>query len=129
MIGKTRCLRCFGGADPSELGLEYDYSGKAWMNTAIFFRLLERFDSYIARIPNRKVLLSIDDCTAHGSTTNLSELLHVHVEFLTKNTTSILQPLDLGVIACVKKRYKQLTVQRAVEMMYAGHMGNLYNVD
>ena len=43
MIGKARRPRCFGDPDPSELGLEYDYGGKAWMNTAIFFRYLERF--------------------------------------------------------------------------------------
>ena len=128
MIGKACRPCCFGGADPSELGLEYDYAGKAWINTTIFFRLLKRFDSNITHTPNRKVSLFIDNCTARGSTTNLPELPHVRVELLPKNTTSILQPLDQRVIACVKQRYKQLTVQRAVDMIDAGHTENLYKI-
>ena len=104
MIGKVRRLRCFGSADPSELGLEYDYRGKPWMNTAIFFWRSERLDRNIARTPDLTVLMFIYYCTAQESTTNLPDLRHVRVVFLPKNRTSILQPLDLGVIACIKKR-------------------------
>ena len=104
MIGKARRLRCLGGVDSSELGLKYDYGGEAWMNTAIFFRRLERFDGNTARTPDSAVLLFINYFTAHESTTNLAELRHVRVEFLPKNTTSTLQPLGFGIFACVKKR-------------------------
>ena len=71
------------------------------MNTAMLFRRLERFYSNIRRKPDRTVLLFIEYCTAHESTTNLPDLRHVRIEFLPKNASSILQPLDLGVIACV----------------------------
>ena len=43
--------------------------------------------------------------------------------------TPIHQPLDLVLIECAKKRYKQLTVQRAIYMMDAEHSENMYNID
>jgi len=92
MIGRARRPRCFDGLDPTDIGIEdYDYGGKAWMNTAIFFRWLERFDSSIARTPGRKVLLFIDNCSGHGTRTNLPELNHVTIYFLPKNTTSTIR--------------------------------------
>ena len=51
-----------------------------------------------------KVILTLDNCSAHPP---FLEDLHpkVRVVFLPPNTTSLLQPLDQEIIACVKAKY------------------------
>ena len=49
--------------------------------------------------------------------------------FLPKRTTSVLQILDLGVIASLKKRYQQKLSQRAVELIENNHFSSIYRVD
>ena len=48
--------------------------------------------------------LLIDNASCRGQTDNLPYLRYVRVHFLPKGTTSVLQPLDQGLIACMKKR-------------------------
>ena len=73
----------------------------------LFHGWLQRLDQYIGRTPGRKILLLLDDCSAHGKKESLPELQNVHVEFLPPNTTSKVQPLDAGIIAWVKKMYRR----------------------
>jgi hypothetical protein len=55
--------------------------------------------------PARKVLLILDNAGCHNL--NGIELKNVKLKFLPPNTTSKLQPLDAGVIACFKRKYRQ----------------------
>ena len=111
MIGKSNRPRCFNGASAADLGLDYENGAKAWMTTPIFVRWLHRFDAMISQTRGRKALLFIDNCSAHGTAITLPLLQNTCVEFLPKNTTSILQPLDLGVIRSLKARYKALMIR------------------
>ncbi len=79
--------------------------------------------------PGRKVLLFIDNASAHETIENLPTLKHIHIEFLSKRKTLLLQPLDLEVIACLKSRYKRKVVQRAVDLIEDRHSEILYRVD
>ena len=60
--------------------------------------------------PERPVLLVWDNCSAH----NVPEYPapHVRVIFLPPNCTALLQPLDQGVIAAVKRSYRREVLQR-----------------
>lgn len=129
MIGKARQPRCFGGATGAQLGFDYDNGGKAWMTIAIFHRWFQRFDSYIARTPGREVILFIDNASSRGNSDNRPQLRHVRIVFLPKNTTSILQPMDQGVIASMKVPYKKKVVKRAVDLTESGVTENLYRID
>lgn len=71
-------------------------------------------NTYIGQTPKRRALLFIDNASTHGTPTLQDILLHTRVEFFPKNTTPLLQPLDLGVMSCVKRRYKHRIAQRAV---------------
>lgn len=129
MIETAMHPRCFGELTPNEHGLDYDFREKAWMNTPIFFRWLELFNASMARKPGRRVLLFVDNASVHGKKNSLPRFEHVRVVFLPKNTTSILQPLDLGVIACVKMRYKNRILNRAVDLIEGGYDGDPYRID
>ena len=56
----------------------------------------------------RKVALIIDNCPAHPIIENLSRLKLV---FLPPNTTSVTQPMNQGVIRCLKAHYKKRLVK------------------
>ena len=127
VIGHAKKPRCFHGQEGWELGFDYHKAKRAWMNRTIFFRWLFRFDSYIGRIPGRRAILILDNCSAHGTVEYLPDLLNVHVLFLPKNTTALLQPLDSGVIASLKKRFKKQQTQRAIDLIELGHTQKLYD--
>lgn len=58
---------------------------------------------------NRKILMFIDNCTAHNDVPKLS---YVKIEFFPANTTSKLQPLDQGIIKNFKTFYRKEIVQK-----------------
>ena len=76
-----------------------------------------------------KVILLIDNASAHGSDDNLPLLQNILVRFLPKYTTSILQPMDLGVIACIKKCYQRRLLNRATDLSEASSLKNLCTVN
>ncbi|GBM46238.1 Tigger transposable element-derived protein 4 [Araneus ventricosus] len=59
----------------------------------------------------RKVLLTVDNCAAH---VEVSDLKAIRMEFLPPNITSILQPMDQGVINSFKRTYRRVLLQRVV---------------
>ena len=58
---------------------------------------------------NRRVLLFIDNCAAHNLT---AEQSNINIKFLPPNTTSVLQPMDQGVIRSFKTHYRRHLVNR-----------------
>lgn len=98
------------------------------MNQDQFFSSLGRFDYIIGREADRNYLLPIDNCPAHGNTYNFSFLCNVGVEFLSTNTTSKIQPLDAGIIACVTNRYRGELLFRIIENV-DWERKTIYNVD
>jgi len=47
---------------------------------------------------NRKILFFVDNCSAHPEI----ELSNIKLQFLPENTTSLIQPLDQGIIKSFK---------------------------
>jgi hypothetical protein len=87
------------------------------MMTEIFRDFLRALDASFGAI-GRKVLLFADNCAAHSL--DRSSLRNVKVVFYPPNCTSIIHPLDSGVIKCFKQVYREQLVQRAVCLMDAG---------
>ena len=77
-----------------DIPLKYTNSKKAWMNSEIWTEYLKKWDRKL-RNQNRKILLLIDNAPSHPI---VSGLTHICVEFLPKNTTSLIQPCDSGII-------------------------------
>jgi hypothetical protein len=67
---------------------------------------------------NRNIRLFVDNCAAHPKDTSL--LRNVKVIRYPANCTSVLQPLDLGVINCYKQLYRKFFMQTAACLMDAG---------
>lgn len=128
-IGKANKPRCFKKKSGAELGFDYYSNGRARMTTPLFFAWLLRFSSFITRTnPNRKVALLLDNCSPHGSKDSLPPLDNVEVYFLPPNTTSKIQPMDAGIIAAVKVKYRNVQYSHALDRADAD-VGKIYKVD
>lgn len=109
VIGKSARPRCFKGT--KRLPVKYVANSKAWMSRAIFTTWLEEFDSDMRR-QKRNVCLLLDNCTAHY--VPAVELTNVELRYFPPNATSVVQPLDQGIINSVKCAYKRRVVERVL---------------
>lgn len=100
VIGKSLNPRCFKG---SILPVEYTANKKAWMTSFIFEKWLLKWDKNLQQ-NNRKILLFIDNASAHSISANLN---NIKICFFLANTTAASQPMDQGVIQNFKVHYKK----------------------
>lgn len=73
------------------------------MTADIFESELRSWDKQLAR-ENRRILLLVDNCPAHP---HLLDLRNIKLEFFPPNFTSVLQPMDQGVIHSLKVHYRR----------------------
>lgn len=105
MIGKSRNPRCFKNVRTKPI--KYRSNTKAWMTANLFKEWLLDLNSTYQR-KKRKIILFIDNCQAHKSITAME---NVTVVFFPPNMTSVVQPMDQGVIKNLKHFYRCLVVQ------------------
>nr|XP_054932244.1 tigger transposable element-derived protein 4-like [Dermacentor andersoni] len=101
-VGKNGKPRCFKNAQlPPRDELIYCHNKKAWVTGAIFEDYVWQLDRKFAAT-DRNVLFIVDNCLAHG---DIPHLKAIRMVFNPLNTTSILQPMDQGVIHHTRKIY------------------------
>ena len=117
VVGKSKKPRAFVGLIiERDLPVIYYHSNKAWFNSAIFSNWFSNHFVPVVRIYQEEVLkispdevraiLILDNAPAHPSEDILSSKDgKIKVLFMPPNTTSILQPMDQGVISAVKRHY------------------------
>jgi len=128
VIGKHKAPRAFRAAgvkDVDALGIRWRWNKKAWMTTEIMVDWLRWFDKQMS---GRQVLLLMDNFSAHLAAINELELMpkglgleNTEVVFLPPNTTSRLQPLDQGIIASFKARYRRSWIRFMLEQHELGY--------
>lgn len=111
VIGKSRNPRCFKNV--KSLPVDYTANKKAWMTSTIFEEEIRKWNNKLRR-SNRKILLVVDNCPAHPELPNLTNITLV---FLPPNATSILQPMDQGIIRSFKNYYRRLLVLQLIDRM------------
>ncbi|KAI5151993.1 hypothetical protein ENBRE01_2487 [Enteropsectra breve] len=84
------------------------------MTSLIFTKELVRLDSEL-RNKNRNIILLIDNCAAHPDIN--SSLTNIKLVFFPPNVTSILQPLDQGVIRNFKHHYRKLLITKMLQAL------------
>jgi len=114
MIGKFKSPRCFHHLNMKTLPMCYNNSKNAWMTAAIF---KDWFDQeFVPSVRKNlrkhgleeKAVLLLDNCPAHPPADTLkSKDGKIIVYYLPKNTTSLCQPLDQGIIANFKANYRK----------------------
>jgi hypothetical protein len=84
------------------------------MMCEIFQEFLMSLDRGMAS-KSRKTLLFVDHCPAHPK--DVRNCKNVQVEFFAANTTSVLQPMDQGVIKALKHKFRRSFVLRLLQRL------------
>lgn len=102
VIGKALNPRCFKNVKHSSLPVKWAANKKAWMTSGLFEDWIKDIDSQMRR-KRRKIVMFLDNATSHAHL----KLSNITLKFFPANTTSKLQPLDLGIIRAFKARYRR----------------------
>lgn len=110
IIGKSKNPRSF--KDIKSLPVDYECNKKAWMTSDIYEKWLLKLDKmFVAQ--KRKILLFVDNCPAHPKTVQ-AKLKNIRLEYFPPNLTSILQPMDQGIIKNLKHYYRKRIVMKVL---------------
>lgn len=91
------------------------------MTGELFNQYLQWFDKHVAsKYGGAKVVLLLDNAPAHKKDITLR---HTRVEFLPPNVTSIVQPMDMGIIKTLKTLYRSKLLRKKLHL-YEAKDGN-----
>jgi hypothetical protein len=110
VIGKSKQQRCF--RITKLLPCTYHHNKTAWMTCEIFQDFLASLDRRMAP-RSRKILQFVDHCPAHPK--DVRNFKNVQVECFPANTTSVLQPMDQGIIKALKQKFCRSFVLRLLQ--------------
>lgn len=122
IIGKAKKPRCFKGKEMHNLPVNYFHQKGAWMDRTIFqtwfhncFVPQVRENLMLKGLPARAVLL-LDNAPSHPNERVLrSDDGMIFVKYLPPNVTALIQPMDQGVIAAMKKIYRGSLLQKLID--------------
>ena len=104
--------RCFRGFDQRVLPVKYYHQPKAGMTGEILDSFLSSFNLKM-KSQARSILLLLDNAGCHPVHLQ-GKYSNIKIVFLPPNTTSKLQPLDLGIICNFKTHYRRLLLQYVI---------------
>lgn len=106
LIGMALNQHPFKKNTGQELGFDYHEKKKLWMNTSLFKFRKSGLTITTTGPHGRRFLLMINNCSVQGKKETLPLLRHVRVNVIHTYTTSKMQPLDAGIFAWAKAKYK-----------------------
>nr|XP_012147246.1 PREDICTED: jerky protein homolog-like isoform X1 [Megachile rotundata] len=111
IIGKHKKPRVLRNLAPHLLPAKYTTQTSAWMSSAIFERWFK--EDFVPEVVNflrsqglpEKAILLIDNAKSRASMSTLT-VGGIRAIFFPTNVTSLIQPLDQGIIEAMNRRYK-----------------------
>ncbi|XP_028649015.2 jerky protein homolog-like [Erpetoichthys calabaricus] len=120
VIGKSAKPRCFKNMNMNSLPVFYRNQKKAWLDRALFKKWFDK--QFVPKVkafnkenglPPRALLL-IDNAPSHPEEMQLV-CDDIKAIFLPPNVTSILQPMDQGVLQALKQNYRKMLLHSLLE--------------
>lgn len=115
VIGKSARPRALKDISPKALPVYYKSQKSAWMDANLFTSWFkEEFVPSVTKFLKRnrlpiKAVLLMDNAPSHpGDGLHVGEII---VKFFPPNVTSIMQPMDQGVLENIKKNYRRLFLE------------------
>ncbi|XP_055904281.1 tigger transposable element-derived protein 6-like [Eupeodes corollae] len=106
-IGKSRNPRCF---NKNTIPVKYYANTKAWMTSNIWTMIMQDLDNTF-KAKKKKVLLIVDNASCHKLECDVN-LGNIKIDFFPPNATSVMQPLDQGIIHCFKAHYRRCITKK-----------------
>ena len=110
VIGKSKTPRCLQKKykmQVKDMSVDWYASKNAWMTGEIHHQIMTELNNEM-RLSNRHILYVCDNASSH----QVREYSHIKFLMLPPNATSIMQPLDQGIILSAKRRYKKKLAER-----------------
>lgn len=112
VIGKSKKPRAFKNINVTSLPVTYKNQRSAWMDSYIFKDWF--INDFVPKVTKHlkslklpvKAVLVLDNAPTHPENIECEEEPGIKCIFLPPHVTSIVQPMDQGVIECLKRRYK-----------------------
>jgi len=103
IIGKSKKPHCFKRFNIETLPVTYQWNKNSWMTLTIFQDWLKNLNTTMKTF-GRKILLLLDNAPIHPKDFEMS---NIELFYFPPNTTSLIQPLDQGIIKVFKDYYKK----------------------
>ena len=110
VIGKSKTPRCLQKKykmQVKDMAVDWYASKNAWMTCEIHHQIMSKLNNEM-RLSNHHILYACDNASSH----QVREYSHIKFLMLPPNATSIMQPLDQGIILSAKRRYKKKLAER-----------------
>ena len=110
VIGKSKTPRCLQKKykmQVKDMSVDWYASKNAWMTGKIHHQIMTKLNNEM-RLSNRHILYVCDNASSH----QVQEYSNIKFLMLPPNATSIMQPLDQGIILSAKRRYKKKLAER-----------------
>ena len=110
VIGKSKtphCLQKKYKMQVKDMAVDWYASKNAWMTGEIHHQIMTKLNNKM-RLSNRHILYVCDNASSH----QVREYSHIKFLMLPPNATSIMQPLDQGIILSAKRMYKKKLAER-----------------
>jgi hypothetical protein len=112
IIGKSACPHALKGVN--NFPVHYHANKRAWITSQLMLDWFVNYFAPEARAHHKskglgddcKIILTSDNCPAHPDA-SLLVLGNMHVVYLPPNRTSIIQPMDQGILRSLKCYYIQ----------------------
>jgi hypothetical protein len=101
VTGEGAKPQCFKGISIDSFTVLCCANKNVWMTSEIYKKWLMSWNMEL-QWKSRKILLLLDNCAAHS---HLDSLKYIKLEFVSPNTTSLAQPMDMGIIKNLKTLY------------------------
>lgn len=120
-IGKAKNPRCFKNTNHDHLPVVYTNQKNAWVDAALFTDWFHQ--KFVPTVQAKlrvmglepKAVLLLNNCSAHPDEEELiSADSKVIAKFLPPNVTSLIQPMDQGVLESIKHRYWKKILEELV---------------
>ena len=94
------------------------------MTADIFTKWVRAWDRELTK-KNKKILLLVNNCLAHP---HITDLKSVTLVFLPPYTTSVLQPMDQGIIRTLKSLFRKNLVLKMIQFLDGCRSGSVENL-
>ena len=112
VIWKSENPRCLKNFNKGDLPVNFFSQKKSWMTGEILNSILTKLNGQLSS-KERNIMLFLDNAGCHPGEL-AGKYSNIKVCFLPANTTSKLQPLDLGIIKNFKAHYHQLLLSYVI---------------